>query len=119
MLQQQQQPSLPGCVVVSTGRSRQRDHVSVTLRDSITALLSSWSSPFAVQKPENSSSTCSKLEAAGAAVSEWLQQVSQICHSVTHNMLGGAHVTAVPITSCYSTEHHMTYMTLLMCWPPC
>ncbi|WIA41856.1 hypothetical protein OEZ86_009182 [Tetradesmus obliquus] len=70
--QQQQQQALPDRVVVSTGRSRQRDHVSSILRDSTTALLASWDSPFAAQGSEHSSS--SKLEASGAAVSQWLQQ---------------------------------------------
>lgn len=72
--QQQQQQALPDRVVVSTGRSRQRDHVSSILRDSTTALLASWDSPFAAQGSEQGSS--SKLEASGAAVSQWLQQVS-------------------------------------------
>jgi hypothetical protein len=77
--QQQQQQGLPERVVVSTGRSRQRDHVSSILRDSTSALLSNWSSPFASLASENSngssSTSSSKLEASGAAVSEWLQQV--------------------------------------------
>jgi hypothetical protein len=76
--QQQQQQALPDRVVVSTGRSRQRDHVSSILRDSTTALLSSWGSPFAAFASENgnaSSASSSKLEASGAAVSGWLQQV--------------------------------------------
>jgi hypothetical protein len=75
---EQQQQALPDRVVVSTGRSRQRDHVSSILRDSTTALLSSWSSPFAAFASENgnvNNTSCSKLEASGAAVSEWLQQV--------------------------------------------
>jgi MarR-like DNA-binding transcriptional regulator SgrR of sgrS sRNA len=90
--QQQQQQALPDRVVVSTGRSRQRDHVSSILRDSTSALLSSWKSPFAAQTSENSngssSTSSSKLEASGAAVSQWLQQVNAaVCclkSNITH-----------------------------------
>lgn len=84
---------LPERVMISAGRSRQRDHISGLLRDSTLALLTSWSSPFAfVASSDNSpqangnggsssnsstaaaASSNSKLEAAGTRVTEWLLQ---------------------------------------------
>jgi hypothetical protein len=84
--QQQQAVGLPERVMISAGRSRQRDHISGLLRDSTQALLASWSSPFAFaantdNSPSASSngnnggssnSSSSKLEAAGSKVTEWL-----------------------------------------------
>jgi hypothetical protein len=94
LLQQQQQQTavgLPERVMISAGRSRQRDHISGLLRDSTQALLTSWTSPFAFVTTDNSpsagsvsngsnngngsngnGSNNSKLEAAGAKVAEWL-----------------------------------------------
>lgn len=87
--QQQQAVGLPERVMISAGRSRQRDHISGLLRDSTQALLASWSSPFAFAantdsspsassngngngSSNSSSSNSSKLEAAGSKVTEWL-----------------------------------------------
>jgi hypothetical protein len=92
LLQQQQQQTavgLPERVMISAGRSRQRDHISGLLRDSTQALLTSWTSPFAfvttaVNSPSAGSvsngsnngngngSNNSKLEAAGTKVTDWL-----------------------------------------------
>ena len=94
--QQQQAVGLPERVVISAGRSRQRDHISGLLRDSTLALLTSWNSPFAfVASSEGSTqgngngngngsssnssaaaanNTNSKLEALGVRVAEWLLQ---------------------------------------------
>lgn len=74
--------NLPDKVFVSTGRSRQRDHISVVLRDGTLALLASWQSPFVISSTECSSSSngssgnsCnSRLEASGSAVADWLSQ---------------------------------------------
>jgi hypothetical protein len=103
LLQQQQQDQaagLPERVIISAGRSRQRDHISGLLRDSTLALLTSWSSPFAfvtstdaAASPAaggngnngssnssngngngNGNGNNSKLEAPGAKVAEWLLQ---------------------------------------------
>lgn len=57
LLQQQQAAGLPERVIISAGRSRQRDHISGLLRDSTLALLTSWGSPFAfVTSSDNSPS---------------------------------------------------------------
>ena len=71
--QQQQKTCLPDRIVISTGRSRQRDHISGILRDSIVALLAGWQSPFAASTAEGGNS--SKLEAGGQEVAEWIVQV--------------------------------------------
>jgi hypothetical protein len=69
-------------LVLSAGRSRQRDHTSGILRDSILALLASWGSPFVPAGTEGSSgasgssSSSSKLEASGQQMEDWLLQVS-------------------------------------------
>eukprot|EP00878_Enallax_costatus_P010093 GHUV01010535.1.p1 GENE.GHUV01010535.1~~GHUV01010535.1.p1 ORF type:complete len:668 (+),score=216.47 GHUV01010535.1:1319-3322(+) len=81
--QQQKTHSLPDKILVSTGRSRQRDHISAVLRDGTLALLASWQSPFVVSSADtttsstsssNGSNGTSRLEAAGSAVAEWLLQ---------------------------------------------
>lgn len=92
--QQQQAVGLPERVLISAGRSRQRDHISGLLRDSAQALLASWNSPFAFVTTADSSpsassngnngtsssnngngngSNNSKLEAAGTKVTDWLR----------------------------------------------
>lgn len=65
--------SLPSRVVLSVGRSRQRDHTSSIIRDNLLALLDSSRSPFASTASEGSAT--GQLEAPGAAVGEWLLQV--------------------------------------------
>lgn len=76
MQQQQQhqvrQQCLPDRVLVSTGRGRQRDHISGVLRDGTLALLTSWQSPFTLSNTDSNSS--SKLEASGRSVAEWIMQ---------------------------------------------
>jgi hypothetical protein len=106
LLQQQQQDGsagLPERVIISAGRSRQRDHISGLLRDSSLALLTSWSSPFSFVASTDAAASLaaggntgssgnngsasssngnngngngnnSKLEAPGSKVAGWLLQ---------------------------------------------
>lgn len=115
--------------MISAGRSRQRDHISGLLRDSTQALLTSWTSPFAfVTTADNSPSAGSvsngsnngngsngnggnnsKLEAAGAKVTDWLladgmQKVLSSFMRPASGRKAGANSSSASITSSIAAD---------------